>query len=85
MAINKFELNDIVRIKEGFGLVSDRQMNPWRVTKISLSKDNIVSYGLASISHKAVTGFFEEGLELVSENKPSKSNENKKGSAFTFR
>lgn len=77
MAINKFELNDIVIIKEGFGLVSDRQMNPWKVTGISLVKDDRVSYRLVSLSNKASTGFFEEALELSSKNTPPKSNENK--------
>lgn len=47
--INKFNLNDIVAIKDGYCTEEDRKINPWKVNGISL-KDGMVCYKLLSLS-----------------------------------
>ncbi len=60
----KFNIGDIVNIKEGYGLSEDREGNPFRVTQITIRKYNEICYALESLTKRMWTGFLEEALEL---------------------
>jgi len=67
---NKFDIGDIVNVKEGYGLKEDRHMNPWRVTRILIdsksSRPLDIMYSIDSLPRPdASTGFYEEALEEV--------------------
>jgi IMP dehydrogenase/GMP reductase len=62
----KFKLGDIVNIKEGFGTLKDREMNPWEITEIAYDKNTKkINYHMHSNKLNAGTGFYEEALALA--------------------
>jgi len=63
-----FTLGDIVNIKEGCCLLSDRKMNPWIIYSCSLIMTKNTNqpqwlYSIDTLDHKTRTNIYQEGLE----------------------